>query len=328
MLRVRRRGKTACYLLLTLSTKYTSTMSPHSLRLRRSLDSNTKFLIGTIVVSSILGIFTIVGLYFLFRYCRQRRRNRRSMMNSAEEAWKKQHVAGAWSIDSSEPVSEFQGTETTSESDRHSEPPSIRRNDRFLPGYTQRSAYVAVRSASPPPPPPQRPDSPTLPLLTMYIVSPQDFEAHLTSPARVDFIFRTLRVLREDLAKLDISLYVETLGKRKKIPGRILELVREWGSAPYIHENPPLLDLSEAPNKNLNDVRQKYLKLFESTIPNELKHKKLSDEETERFCSMWPVGEHDAHGRLIKFIDERIGEYQARRNKQLRRLVSTWLAAP
>ncbi|KAL5352063.1 hypothetical protein ACLOAV_002006 [Pseudogymnoascus australis] len=126
-------------------------MSPHSLRLRRSLDSNTKFLIGTIVVSSILGIFTIVGLYFLFRYCRQRRRNRRSMMNSAEEAWKKQHVAGAWSIGSSEPVSEFQGTETTSESDRHSEPPSIRRNDRFL-------------SVSMPPPRPPRPDDMISPL--------------------------------------------------------------------------------------------------------------------------------------------------------------------
>ncbi|KFY16644.1 hypothetical protein V492_01192 [Pseudogymnoascus sp. VKM F-4246] len=225
-----------------------------------------------------------------------------------------------------------------------------------------------------------------VPLITMYIVSPQDFEAHLTSPARVDFILRTLRVLREDLAKLDIPLYVETLGERKRIPGRILELVREWGSAhlftnaeyevdelrrdaslireclkigvamdvlsdtcvvnpgelvsrsgtqysvytpwsrawvAYIHENPPLLDLSEAPKQNLNDARQKYLKLFESTIPNELKHKKLSDEERERFCSMWPAGEHDAHRRLIKFIDERIGEYQARRNNPAEQATSS-----
>jgi deoxyribodipyrimidine photo-lyase len=216
-----------------------------------------------------------------------------------------------------------------------------------------------------------------VPLITMYIVSPQDFEAHLVSPARVDFILRTLRVLREDLAKLDIPLYVETLEKRKKIPGRILELVKEWGSdhlftnaeyevdelrrdaslvrecleigvamdvlsdtcvvkpgdlvsksgtqysvytpwyrawVAYIHENPLLLDLSEAPNKNLNGARQKYLKLFESTIPTEVEHKKLSDEETERFCSMWPAGEHDAHRRLIKFIDERIGGYKAHRN--------------
>ncbi|OBT65855.1 hypothetical protein VE03_05499 [Pseudogymnoascus sp. 23342-1-I1] len=142
-------------------------MPPHSLRLRRSLDSNKNILIGTIVVSSVLGTLTIVGLYFLFRYCRQRRRNRRSMMNSAEEAWKKQHVAGAWSIDSSEPVSELQGTETTSEPYMHSEPPNIRHNDRFLPGYTQTSAYVAVRSASPPPRP-ARSDSPTLPLLVVH----------------------------------------------------------------------------------------------------------------------------------------------------------------
>jgi hypothetical protein len=31
-----------------------------------------------------------------------------------------------------------------------------------------------------------------VPLIGMYIVSPQDFEAHLTAPVRVDFILRTL----------------------------------------------------------------------------------------------------------------------------------------
>lgn len=140
-------------------------MSPYSLQLRRSLDSNTKFLIGTIVLSSVLGTLTIVGLYFLFRYCRQRRRNHRSMMNSAEEAWKKQHTAGAWSINS-QPVSELEGAYATSELDGPSDSSSTRRNDRFLLGYTQRSNYVAVRSASPPPA--QRPDSPTLPVVLQH----------------------------------------------------------------------------------------------------------------------------------------------------------------
>jgi deoxyribodipyrimidine photo-lyase len=69
-----------------------------------------------------------------------------------------------------------------------------------------------------------------VPLIAMYIVSPQDFEAHLTSPARVDFTLRTLKVLREDLAKLDIPLYIETVDKRKLIPGRIIELMEEWGA--------------------------------------------------------------------------------------------------
>ncbi|KFY61056.1 hypothetical protein V497_03182 [Pseudogymnoascus sp. VKM F-4516 (FW-969)] len=83
-------------------------------------------------------------------------------MNDAEEAWKKQHVAGAWSMDSSQLASELEPTQTTQESESRSE---VQRNDGFLPTYTQGSAYIAVRSASPPPA--QRGDSPTLPLLVL-----------------------------------------------------------------------------------------------------------------------------------------------------------------
>jgi deoxyribodipyrimidine photo-lyase len=70
-----------------------------------------------------------------------------------------------------------------------------------------------------------------VPLIGMYIVSPQDFEAHLTAPVRVDFALRTLEVLKADLDKLGIPLYVETVEKRKAIPGRILELLEEWGAS-------------------------------------------------------------------------------------------------
>ncbi|KAL9480537.1 hypothetical protein ACSS6W_005323 [Trichoderma asperelloides] len=69
-----------------------------------------------------------------------------------------------------------------------------------------------------------------VPLICIYIISPQDYEAHLTAPVRVDFMLRTLNVLRDDLAALDIPLYVETVDKRKNIPHRILELMEEWGS--------------------------------------------------------------------------------------------------
>ena len=69
-----------------------------------------------------------------------------------------------------------------------------------------------------------------VPLITMFIVSPQDFEAHFTSPSRVDFVLRTLQVLKNDLAKLDIPLYVETIEKRKRIPERVLELLGKWGA--------------------------------------------------------------------------------------------------
>lgn len=75
-----------------------------------------------------------------------------------------------------------------------------------------------------------------VPLICIYIVSPQDFEAHLTAPVRVDFILRTLEVLKAGLAKQDIPLYVETVERRKKIPGRILELLEEW-SASHLFTN-------------------------------------------------------------------------------------------
>lgn len=69
-----------------------------------------------------------------------------------------------------------------------------------------------------------------VPLICIYIISPQDFKAHMTSPVRVDFILRTLEVLKQDLGKLDIPLYVETVEKRKAIPRRIYELCEEWGA--------------------------------------------------------------------------------------------------
>lgn len=70
-----------------------------------------------------------------------------------------------------------------------------------------------------------------VPLVCMYIVSPQDFEAHLRAPIRIDFMLRTLQVLKEDLAKLGIPLYVETAEKRREIPSRIIRLMDEWGAS-------------------------------------------------------------------------------------------------
>ncbi|KAF5003643.1 hypothetical protein FDECE_9814 [Fusarium decemcellulare] len=75
-----------------------------------------------------------------------------------------------------------------------------------------------------------------VPLIAIYIVSPQDYEAHIRAPARIDFMLRTLAIIRDDLAELDIPLYVETVERRKKIPDRILELMDEWGAS-HIYAN-------------------------------------------------------------------------------------------
>ena len=75
-----------------------------------------------------------------------------------------------------------------------------------------------------------------VPLICLYIVSPQDFEAHITSAVRVDFTLRSLQVLKDDLAELDIPLYIETVQQRAKIPSRVLELCTEW-EASHLYAN-------------------------------------------------------------------------------------------
>ena len=69
-----------------------------------------------------------------------------------------------------------------------------------------------------------------VPLITVYLVSPQDFQAHLTSSVRVDFILRSLEVLKADLSELDIPLYTEVVEKRKQVPTQIMELCGQWGA--------------------------------------------------------------------------------------------------
>lgn len=216
-----------------------------------------------------------------------------------------------------------------------------------------------------------------VPLICMYIVSPQDFEAHLTAPIRVDFILRTLKILQEDLAALDIPLYVETIEKRQTIPGKILDLLEEWGAShlfanveyevdelrrearmvraclergiamdvvpdtcvvspgelksgtgkqysvyspwfrtwvTHVHSNIKLLDLFPPPDKNPSSARTKFSSIFSKGIPAAPENKALSDADRKRFQALWPAGEHHAQERLVKFADERIGDYQAHRN--------------
>lgn len=69
-----------------------------------------------------------------------------------------------------------------------------------------------------------------VPLICLFIVSPQDYQAHLTSPARVDFELRTLKILMQDLGESNVPLFVPTVEKRKMIPGKILDWCQKWGA--------------------------------------------------------------------------------------------------
>lgn len=70
-----------------------------------------------------------------------------------------------------------------------------------------------------------------VPLICMYILSPQDLTAHMASPARVDLTLRTLDQLKKELATLDIPLYMETQEKRCNVLARIVELCERWGAS-------------------------------------------------------------------------------------------------
>lgn len=69
-----------------------------------------------------------------------------------------------------------------------------------------------------------------VPLICLYILSPEDLTAHLSSSARVNHILRTLGMLQKDLNALDIPLYMETQERRTRIPDRIVDLCQEWGA--------------------------------------------------------------------------------------------------
>ena len=70
--------------------------------------------------------------------------------------------------------------------------------------------------------------SKSVPLICMFILSPQDYQAHCTAAARVDFELRTLEVLKSDLAELDIPLYTTIITERKTISESIIEKCIEW----------------------------------------------------------------------------------------------------
>ena len=216
-----------------------------------------------------------------------------------------------------------------------------------------------------------------VPLICLHVISPQDYQAHVTAPVRVDFVLRTLEVLKEDLAELDIPLYVETVERRKAIPERILGLCEEWGAshlytnieyevdelrreasitrkgrekgiaveavhdtcvvAPgelssgsgnqyavyspwlrswlaYLKTHPHQLNLFDPPTQNPPSVRRDFASLFGIAIPPAPPNKQLTPEEKQRFASLWPAGEHEAHARLHKFITEKIRAYKETRN--------------
>jgi deoxyribodipyrimidine photo-lyase len=69
-----------------------------------------------------------------------------------------------------------------------------------------------------------------VPLICMFLVSPQDWTAHVTSAVRVDFELRTLETLQKSLQEHDVPLYMATIEKRKNVASHVAEKCSEWGA--------------------------------------------------------------------------------------------------
>ncbi|CCC06517.1 unnamed protein product [Sordaria macrospora k-hell] len=192
-----------------------------------------------------------------------------------------------------------------------------------------------------------------VPLICLYVLSPEDLEAHLRAPIRVDFMLRTLEILKRDLEALGIPLWIETYevdelrrearlvkifaeGDEKMVaevvhdtcvvmPGALKSgsggqyaVYSPWYRAwiKHVEENPDCLEIYEKPLPNPPSTKSKYAHLFTCPIPPAPENKNLpdNDETKARYRALWPAGEHEALKRLHKFCDENIGKYAERRD--------------
>jgi deoxyribodipyrimidine photo-lyase len=87
---------------------------------------------------------------------------------------------------------------------------------------------------------------------------------------------------------------------------------RQWVA--HLHAHPHLLNERPMPTKNPAGFRERYTPLFGTQIPSLPDSKSLTEEETSRFHALWPAGEAAAIDRLVRFLTEKIGKYQATRN--------------
>ncbi|KAH9951658.1 DNA photolyase [Amylocystis lapponica] len=69
-----------------------------------------------------------------------------------------------------------------------------------------------------------------VPLLALFVLSPQDYTAHDRGARRIDFTLRNLRYTKSSLEKLHIPLYTTSHTPRTTIPQYVLSLLRQWNT--------------------------------------------------------------------------------------------------
>ncbi|KDQ64618.1 hypothetical protein JAAARDRAFT_116599 [Jaapia argillacea MUCL 33604] len=67
-----------------------------------------------------------------------------------------------------------------------------------------------------------------VPLLVIFIISPQDHIAHDRSARRIDFTLRNLSSIKASLAPLNIPLYTKIHTQRRTLPALVISLLTHW----------------------------------------------------------------------------------------------------
>ncbi|KIY74171.1 hypothetical protein CYLTODRAFT_340648 [Cylindrobasidium torrendii FP15055 ss-10] len=69
-----------------------------------------------------------------------------------------------------------------------------------------------------------------VPLVVLFTISPQDYQAHDRAARRIDFVLRNLKCIQSKLDELNIPLHVETIDVRRQMPQRVMTFLADVNS--------------------------------------------------------------------------------------------------
>src|ERR1700691_4659514 len=69
-----------------------------------------------------------------------------------------------------------------------------------------------------------------IPLIVLFVISPQDYIAHDRSARRIDFTLRNLAIIKTSLPSLHIPLHTVTHTPRRTLPNFVLSLLRTYNA--------------------------------------------------------------------------------------------------
>ncbi|CDO71294.1 hypothetical protein BN946_scf184908.g51 [Trametes cinnabarina] len=170
-----------------------------------------------------------------------------------------------------------------------------------------------------------------VPLLVLFVLSPQDYIAHDRSARRIDFTLRNLRCIKWNASHVFGNIEYEVDELRRDIA--MCEIAQEYGKlacifvhdkcivppgdvrtkegrgytvySPFLRVWAPVLEkasshhLDEAPLPKPNNAsvrkHEAFRNLFNAEVPGEVEGFKLDSDEQDRISTFWPAGEDAAH---------------------------------